>query len=79
MQLQLNGTHLQPRTQELHRLLGTWPDFNKQAASFPEMVMYDPETGTRELQRFTMYEKEEPTSAKPYVGASFCPSSISSQ
>lgn len=57
---------LQPRTQEMHQLLGVWDSMKSKAVPVMPIVAYGVD-GKTEINRVDLYEIEEPTPQVPNV------------
>lgn len=53
----------QPRSLELHGLLGTLPDIQARGVPMSDVRLYDPKDGTKVLKDYPFVERAEPTPA----------------
>lgn len=58
----------QPRSQELHKVLGTLPGIEAVARPAQTVKMYQAPGGVKPIRALTMFPYTQPTAAYPYVG-----------
>lgn len=59
----------QPRSQEVYKFLGLWPDIEKEALPVPPMRLYESPEGSKPLKTWHMFEWSDPTPSMPFVSS----------